>query len=443
MNIKRTPTADGTSAKQQERLVASQLKARQAWQRLWMRIQSITPRALARFLLVMGALVFIIWLLVSTLPSLVTLVIGITLAYITLPVVNWLDHFMPRSLAVLLVILAELAIIVLFFALLIPAMIDQVTRFLGFLPSTDQLRMYFNQLSQQAQTWPEPIRTFLRGVLEQAATNARQNFSSYIQRLLSLGFRSILSLISSFTFALSLLVIPTWIFSILKDQHKGRKVIDRLLPDWLQGDFWAVVRIIDRTLGVYLREVVVMAFLVGLSTYGGLRLLEYLGVKGIPFPLLLAMIAGFTDIIPSIGSALGTIPAVLFTVTSSSWQAGLIVLGLYIVIHFLRNWLLSPLFTGSVDIHSAILLVILLIASQFGLGWLFVAAPLAVIVRDLFRYAYGRLSDPPRPAGVLPGEQIPIPREQRARARQAIMPFPVSISNQQSNDAPSRVEQDH
>jgi hypothetical protein len=58
--------------------------------------------------------------------------------------------------------------------------------------------------------------------------------------------------------------------------------------------------------------------------------------------------------------------------------------------------------------------------------WLFLAAPIVSIVRDLFRYAYGRLSDPPRPAGLLPDEPLPaaplpvtsVPARQAARRRQ-------------------------
>jgi predicted PurR-regulated permease PerM len=425
VSIKKVATAEDTS----EQLIASQLKARQAWHRLWMRIQSITPRGLARFLLVVGALVVILWLFVSTLPSLITLVIGITLAYITLPVVNWLDHFLPHSLAVLLVILAELGLVVAFFALLIPALVTQATLLLGALPSTDQLHAYFQQLLQQAQSWPEPIRAFLRGGLQQAATNTRQNFISYVQGLFSLGFKSILGVIGTFTFGLSLLVIPTWIFSILKDQHRARTALNRVLPDWLRPDFWAVVRIVDGIFSVYLREVVVLCVAVGLATYGGLRLLEYVGVQGIPFPALLAIIAGFTDFIPTVGPILGAVVGVSFGLISS-WQTALAILVLYIGIRFLRRWLLSPLFAGSVDIHPAILVVILVVASQFGLVWLFIAAPLAMVVRDLFRYTYGRLSEPPRPAGVLPGQSVSTTREPQANARRSMVPFPVQPINQ-------------
>jgi hypothetical protein len=114
---------------------------------------------------------------------------------------------------------------------------------------------------------------------------------------------------------------------------------------------------------------------------------------------------------------------VLFGLTSS-WQTALAILLLYVAIHFLRNWLLSPMLTGgSVKIHPVILLVILVIASQFGLIWLFLGAPLAQIVFDLYRYVYGRLSDPPRPAGILPGESVPTTREPRGTNRRTMVPF--------------------
>ena len=44
-----------------------------------------------------------------------------------------------------------------------------------------------------------------------------------------------------------------------------------------------------------------------------------------------------------------------------------------------------------------------MLIGQFGLIWLLLAAPIVAISVDLVRYIHGRLSEPPRPAGVLPG----------------------------------------
>ena len=58
-----------------------------------------------------------------------------------------------------------------------------------------------------------------------------------------------------------------------------------------------------------------------------------------------------------------------------------------------------------VDIHPAIFVIVLVLLSQFGFLWVLIAAPLSIVLRDLFRYVYGRLSDPPAPAGIAPGEK--------------------------------------
>ena len=75
-------------------------------------------------------------------------------------------------------------------------------------------------------------------------------------------------------------------------------------------------------------------------------------------------------------------------------------------------------------------MVILVIASQFGLIWLFLGAPLAQVVYDLYRYTYGRLSDPPRPAGVLPDEAVPTTRESSRAGKRTIVPIPQRTPSQ-------------
>jgi hypothetical protein len=60
-----------------------------------------------------------------------------------------------------------------------------------------------------------------------------------------------------------------------------------------------------------------------------------------------------------------------------------------------------------IQIHPAILLVVIVALSELGFVWILVAAPVISILTNLFRYVYGRLSDPPVPAGVLPGQPVP------------------------------------
>jgi hypothetical protein len=85
------------------------------------------------------------------------------------------------------------------------------------------------------------------------------------------------------------------------------------------------------------------------------------------------------------------------------------VLALYILIQQLENSLLVPRIVGeSVGIHPAVLMIVLVLCTQvLGFFWIILAAPIAAVLRDVFRYVHGRLSNPPRPAGVLPDEPLP------------------------------------
>jgi hypothetical protein len=68
---------------------------------------------------------------------------------------------------------------------------------------------------------------------------------------------------------------------------------------------------------------------------------------------------------------------------------------------------------------------------QLGPLWLLLSAPIVAFLADAVRYVHGRLSEPPRPAGVLP----------RSRSREAVSapvrlprpaPYPKPASPQQT-----------
>jgi predicted PurR-regulated permease PerM len=72
---------------------------------------------------------------------------------------------------------------------------------------------------------------------------------------------------------------------------------------------------------------------------------------------------------------------------------GLVMLVIYVGVQQIENMVLVPrILGGSVDIHPAILIVLLIVMGEiFGLLGVLLAAPLAAIARDLFVYAYRRL----------------------------------------------------
>ena len=224
------------------------------------------------------------------------------------------------------------------------------------------------------------------------------------------------------SFILGFLVVPAWLLTVLTEGRKASPAIDRLLPDWLRLDFWAVLRIVDRAFGRFIRGQLLMGIVTAVLVYGGLEFLVRLLARpgNLRLQLLLAITAGLTQLIPSIGPFLGVIPAVIIAY-SISWQATILVIIMYILVQWLvANFVASRVEKNIIDLHPAVLILIIVGLSQFGFWWVLLAAPVTAVVRDLFRYVYGRFDDPPRPAGLLPGDPLSVaasPTTQAAQAR--------------------------
>src|SRR5205807_3423273 len=107
--------------------------------------------------------------------------------------------------------------------------------------------------------------------------------------------------------------------------------------------------------------------------------------------------------IPTFGPFVGYIIGGLVGLSHSP-QSGLAVVVMLVAVQILNNVLVgSRLQKRVVDLHPAILAVLLVAGSGFGLLGVVLAAPVGVMLRDIYRYIYVRVSDPPKPAGLLPG----------------------------------------
>jgi predicted PurR-regulated permease PerM len=401
---------------EEERLAARARAARRAWRRLGLRLRGVTPAGLARAFLVAVAAVIIAWLVWNSWFALLPFQVGLALAYIMLPAVNWLDRWMPRSLAVLLLVAAELLIIALFVAILVPALANELARFVGLLAGLGDLRAVVDRWTARLDALPEPAQVFARVWVAEVVATARGRLVEYTQTLMTAGAAAALGLVGALGFILSFLVVPTWLVSLLSDQQAGVRAVDRMLPPSARLDFWAMARIVDRAFGAALRGRVVVALLVGAASFAGLLALRWLGIP-VPYPLLLALLATFGELVPLVGRWLAVLPAVLLSL-SQSWEAAGAVLVLFLGVQFLADAFVAPrVEQRHIDIHPAILALVVVLASQFGLIGLVAAAPLALVARDWFRYVYGRLAEPPRPAGLLPGEPLRAPGRRRLAAR--------------------------
>jgi predicted PurR-regulated permease PerM len=352
-------------------------------------------RRLGQWLLALLALYAVGWLIWSASPALTPFMIGLVLAYLLMPIVDRLARRLPRWLAILLVYIGGIGLLAGSIAFIFPLVVDQVQQLIASMPPVDRLLAMWNELLREYRALvPESFQRPIEQGIRSALQTAQANFASYLQGVGSFVFAQVLNILNTVTFLVGFLIIPIWLFYLLNDRDQARSLVDRLLPRRARPDFWNLWGIVDKVFSDFIRGQLLLGLSVGAMVGLGLLLLRLLGFD-VRYILLLAIIAGITELIPIIGPVLGAIPGVLigFFGAENGLQTGLAVLAVYIVVQQLENNLLVPRIIGeSVGVHPALLMVILIVMGQvYGLLGVILAAPITAIARDLYLYVYRRL----------------------------------------------------
>ncbi len=138
---------------------------------------------------------------------------------------------------------------------------------------------------------------------------------------------------------------------------------------------------VARVNGLYIRGNVVISGICALYLFIVLTILR------IPFALPLALFAGVMDLLPLVGSTLGTLPALIIGYTISP-LAGTLVLILHLVYQQLENVVISPaIYNKALDISPALsFLSVVVGGGLFGIIGAFLALPVAASLPAMVRY---------------------------------------------------------
>lgn len=350
-------------------------------------------RTLAQWVLCLGALYGVGWLIWQARGALTPFIIGLVLAFLLSPFVNRLATKMPRWLAILTVYAAGTVLIVVGFAYLVPPVIDQTEQLIANIPTVERLQAITGDLiARYREIVPVSIQEQLDPGIASGLESVQANIGTIIQGIIAFVLAQLSNIVNIVTFMIGFLIIPIWLFYILNDQAEGRNFIDRMLHQRIRADFWNTWTMISRVFNDYIRGQLVLCVAVGVAVGVGLLIVRLIGFP-IEYILLLAILAGLTEFIPVLGPIIGSIPGIIIAFLTAGPQGALAALVVYVVVQQLENNFLVPRIVGeSVGVHPAILTVVLIAMGQvFGLLGVVLSAPLAAIARDLFVYIYNRL----------------------------------------------------
>ncbi len=180
-----------------------------------------------------------------------------------------------------------------------------------------------------------------------------------------------------FEVGLIFVLAPIIAFYLLVDLPHIGVVARRLIPERAKPQVLHVAHRLNHTIGGYFRGQLAVAIIVGAMVSVGLAIL------GLPFWLIVGMIAGLFNMIPLIGPWVGAVPGVAIALTTRDASTALWVIAIMTIAQQIDNHFISPLvMQRTTSLHPAVVMLALLAGGSLG-GFfgLLLAVPLAASVK--------------------------------------------------------------
>lgn len=264
----------------------------------------------------------------------------------------------PTVFAVLLPIVLFLVLLGLVGFYLLPAFVKQIIQFVNHVP------IYLRQLQQLSYLKQHHIKLTTSSVGKFIETHST-TFTNALTTVVSLTVRLVTGLLT---------VIIVTIYGV-SNYDRIKTVLLTYFP--ANGrkraeDIWSRL---ERKIITWVGAQLFLSVTVGVMVWIGSLLI------GLPFPAVLGLIAGFLELVPTLGPILATVPGFLLGLTISTKVALLAIL-VHVIIAQIEEHILAPLLLGkTVRLHPIIIIFSLLVgAVLYGLLGTLLAVPSALVI---------------------------------------------------------------
>jgi len=311
------------------------------------------------------------WLLYRLRALIFLLFVAIVIGIAIRPLVEWLQRRgVARNTGIIIIYILIAAVVLGFLALTFPVIADQATQLSQNLPQYySEIRGALvgsgNRLLQNiGLRLPPELTLFLSSM--PVAEGELINQVTQTVFFTNLVVRGILSILAVFLLA----------YYWTQESSVIIRTLMRLVPLNRRHDIQELFYLAETKIGGYVRGQAILCLIVGAAAFILYTLI------GLPYTLVLALIAGFMEMVPIVGPALGAVPALLAALSTDPdkviWV--LIATGL---IQMMENALLVPrVMKNSMGVNPIIILLSLVaFSSVFGFAGALLALPLAAIIQ--------------------------------------------------------------
>ena len=332
---------------------------------------SISTGTILRFFLVLLS-ILLLWVLRDFVLIILTSIV--IASFVEAGVPFFTKRKIGRIIAVPTIYIASLAVLAGMFYVFAPLLITELYNFSVFfseyLPDVKVLN-YFNN---EAFSGAKDIVSSLSG--QKITLSTLLDTSSAFVSNLSGGFVQTLSAAFGSIFNFIIIIVVSFYLAV---EEKGiEKFMRIILPIKYENyavDLWRRSR---KKIGLWFKGQIFIGFLVAVLIYLALSLI------GIPYALLLAILAGVLEFVPY-GIIIALVPAISFSFISGGVSMAFIVSAVYIIVHQFEVYLFSPLIINKiVGLSPLVVILAVLVGFELGGFWgILLSVPIAVFLMEL------------------------------------------------------------
>lgn len=316
-------------------------------------------------------------------PVIEFLAVGSLIAFIESPIVNALERKgVPRAAGAFIGLVAVILILFCVIMVIAPIFVDQVLEVLSRLPS--QLRSLGDWAVQVAQDFEAISKSSWANELDSMFQSLANIASSYVTQLAGDVGRGLFPILSGFASQLFIfflgLVLAYW---LALDYPKIHREVGTIVGEERETSYRFMVAILSRSVGGYMRSMVITSFVNGVLAFIGLL------IAGHPYAALMGVLTGLLHLIPVLGPWISAFAATLLALFYSPVLAVWTLIICMVAQNVTDNVVSPKVMQSSVQIHPAMNLAAPVVGSTLmGAIGMVVAIPLCAALKGLFVFYF-------------------------------------------------------
>ena len=297
------------------------------------------------------------------------------LFYLTKPIMLFLEKLkIKRTIAIILVFILLLLIGIVIIRYIAPIAQSQFINLMDNIPK-------MVAWAQDLISYWQANQTAIPKEVNDTITHFTNNLQTYIENIFNYTFDFIGSLISFIT---ALILVPFFLFFMLKDGDKFLPFITRIFEKKKADNIRSLLSKVNNTLASFIQGQLIVSFILGVLLFIG-----YVAI-GLKYSLTLGLFAMMMNVVPFIGPFIAVIPALIV----GAFQDPMMILWVSLVTlvgQQVESNLISPNVMGrALHMHPLTIITVILAAGSIAgfIGILF-AVPFYSVIKTVIVHFYG------------------------------------------------------